>query len=104
MDAGDAFDPASAEAAGVLLDADDNRMEYMRLLELLYITDRELLAETGRTLTGDRALATKNGPVLARVYDTIRGQTHQSDRWSVFVHLDGYKITLRQKPENPRKP
>jgi uncharacterized phage-associated protein len=45
------FDKA-LQAAGVLLDADDNRMEAMRLLKLLYITDRELLAETGRTLTG----------------------------------------------------
>ena len=45
------------QAAGVLLDADDKRMEYMRLLKLLYVTDRESLAETGRTLTGDRAVA-----------------------------------------------
>jgi uncharacterized phage-associated protein len=85
------------QAAGVLLDADD-RMEYMRLLKLLYITDRELLAETGRTLTGDRVVAMKNGPVLSRVYDTIRGQTAQSDRWSEFIHRDGYKVVLKKSP------
>jgi uncharacterized phage-associated protein len=86
------------QATGVLLEADDNRMETMRLLKLLYISDRELLAETGHPLTGDRVVAMKNGPVLSRVYDTIRGQTAQSDRWLEFVHRDGYKVILRQKP------
>jgi uncharacterized phage-associated protein len=86
------------QAAGVLLDADGDRMEYMRLLKLLYITDRELLAETGRTLTGDRVVAMKNGPVLSHVYDTIKGQTVQAERWSAFIHREGYKVVLQQKP------
>ena len=42
------------QAAGVLLSLDGDRMERIRLLKLLYIADRELLAETGRTITGDR--------------------------------------------------
>jgi uncharacterized phage-associated protein len=86
------------QAACVLLDADDNRMEYMRLLKLLYLADRELLAETGRTLTGDRAVAMKNGPVLSRLYETILGRTVHSDDWSEFVQRQGYKISLKQKP------
>ena len=61
------------QASGVLLQLDANRMAYIRLLKLLYIADRELLAETGRTLTGDEAVAMKNGPVLSRVYDLIKG-------------------------------
>jgi uncharacterized phage-associated protein len=88
----------TVQAAGVLLDADGDRMEYMRLLKLLYITDRELLAETGRTLTGDRVVAMKNGPVLSHIYDTIQGQTVQADRWSVFIHRQGYQVALQLKP------
>ena len=55
------------QAAGVLLSLDGDRMEQIRLLELLYIADRELLAETGRTITGDRAVAMRHGPVLSQV-------------------------------------
>src|SRR5947208_1621904 len=91
------FDKA-LQAAGVLLDADGGRMEYIRLLKLLYIADRELLGATGRTLTGDRAYALDHGPVLSRVYDTIKGQTADAGRWSQFVHKDGYKVVLTADP------
>ena len=40
------------QASGVLLSLDANRMAYIRLLKLLYIADREWLAEAGRTITG----------------------------------------------------
>ncbi len=93
------FDPdKTLQAIGVLLEADDGRMGYLRLLKLLYITDRELLAESGRTLTGDRAVAMKNGPVLSHVYDTIKGQTSCADTWFQFIHKQGYKIVLKQPP------
>ncbi len=88
----------AVQAAGVLLDADDGQMEYMRLLKLLYIADRELLAETGRTLTGDRVVAMKNGPVLSHLYDTIKGQTAHSDQWSAVIHREGYRVILKGKP------
>lgn len=40
------------QAAGVVLGEHHGRMKSIRLLKILYIADRELLAETGRTLTG----------------------------------------------------
>jgi uncharacterized phage-associated protein len=86
------------QAAGVLLDADGGRMEFMRLVKLLYVADRELIAETGQTLTGDRALAMKTGPVLSRLYDTIHGQSPQADRWADFIQREGYQVVLKQKP------
>jgi len=90
------------QAAGVLLDADDGCMEYIRLLKLLYVVDRELLAETGRTLTGDKAYAMDHGPVLSRVYSTIKGETPDAGSWSDFVHRDGYKVELRKDPGRGR--
>jgi hypothetical protein len=56
----------SLQAAGVLLGLDGNRMQRIRLLKPLYIADRELLSETGRTITGDRGVDMDHGPVLAR--------------------------------------
>lgn len=57
-------------AAAMLLREHHGHMEPIRLLKLLYTTDRELLAECGRTLTGDQAVALRRGPVLTHVYDS----------------------------------
>ncbi len=86
------------QASGVLLQLDANRMAYLRLLKLLYIADRELLAETGRSLTGDEAVAMKNGPVLSRVYDLIKGVAPRSEEWSHCIDRVHYSVELKQDP------
>ena len=59
---------------GVLLGYERaRRMNYMRLLKLLYLAVREFLLKTGHTITGDHAGAMKRGPVSSQVYDLIRG-------------------------------
>jgi uncharacterized phage-associated protein len=84
------------QAAGVLLGFAKDRMEYMRLLKLLYIADRELLAETGRTITGDHVVAMKHGPVLSRVYDIIKGESARSSEWAEYIRTDHKDIERRQ--------
>ena len=91
------FDKA-LQAAGVLLTLDGDRMERIRLLKLLYIADRELLAETGRTITGDRAVAMKHGPVLSQVYNLIRGEASRAGEWGRFVHTVNRAVELRNDP------
>ena len=44
----------TTQGAALLLALDGRSMDRMRLLKLLYIADRELLAESGGMLTGDR--------------------------------------------------
>jgi uncharacterized phage-associated protein len=81
-----------AQAASVLLRTDQAaRMSRLRLLKLLYIADRELLAERGRPITGDRPVAMDHGPVLSRTYDLIKGTDVESAVWQRFL-----------KPEGPR--
>jgi len=84
----------TVQASGVVLRLHHGRMEYLRLLKILYIADRELLAETGRTLTGDRAVAMKNGPVLSEVYDLIKGQAARAGEWDAALHTDKYEVVL----------
>jgi uncharacterized phage-associated protein len=86
------------QASGVLLSLDANRMAYVRLLKLLYIADREWLAEAGRTITGDQAVAMKNGPVLSRVYDIIKGVAPRADEWDDHIRKADYSIELRKDP------
>ena len=62
------------QASAYLLRLDGKRMGYLRLLKLLYIADREWLAETGESITGDRAYAMKYGPVLSSDLRPHQGQ------------------------------
>lgn len=91
------FDRA-LQASACLLRLDNKRMSYLRLLKLLYIAEREWIAETGESITGDRAYALKNGPVLSSVYNLIKGDATQSGRWDDFIHKDGYQVTLIADP------
>ena len=86
------------QAAALLLREHDNCMSYLRLLKLLYIADRELLAETGRTLTGDRAVAMRNGPVLSHVYDIIKQQSARSGDWDEYIQKSRYLVRLVGNP------
>ena len=88
----------SLQAAGVLLSLDGHRMERIRLLKLLYIADRELLAETGRTITGDRAVAMNHGPVLSQVYDLIKGHALKSSEWDRYIYTDNRSVQLLVDP------
>ena len=84
------------QAAGVLMGLDGDRMEYLRLLKLLYIADREMLAETGSPITGDRAVAMKHGPVLSQVYDLLKGQDAKAGEWAAYLRTVNHSVELRQ--------
>jgi uncharacterized phage-associated protein len=86
------------QASAYLLRLDGKRMSYLRLLKLLYIADREWLAETGESITGDRAFAMKNGPVLTSVYDLIKGVGSKAGLWDDCIHTEGYAIELVTDP------
>ena len=86
------------QAAGVLLHRDGKKMSRLRLVKLLYIADREMLAAKGRTITGDQALAMKFGPVLSRTYELIKGVEARASEWDEFIHSDGYAVELRKDP------
>ena len=73
---------------------------YMRLIKLLYIADRESLKETGRPITGDHVVAMERGPVLSRLYDLIKDTAFDSIEWDKFIERDNYDIRLIDEPGN----
>ena len=86
----------AAQAAAVLLQSDRcKRMSYLRLLKLLYIAEREALAETGSRLLGSRVLAMKHGPVLSEVYDLLN---RADPAWAEYLRRDGYQVELVKDP------
>jgi uncharacterized phage-associated protein len=86
------------QASAYLLRLDGKRMPYLRLLKLLYIADREWLAATGESITGDRAYAMKYGPVLTTTYDLIKGCGSRAGVWDDFIHTEGYAVELVADP------
>src|SRR4051812_11294735 len=95
------FDPTRAIQAGAVLlkTTPSRRMTRLRLLKLLYIADRETLQEAGRPITGDRAVAMKNGPVLSRIYDLIKGADLAAPEWERFFrNADRWEVELVGEP------
>jgi uncharacterized phage-associated protein len=89
------------QAVAVLLKREHaKRTNYMRLLKILYIADREALQQTGRTITGDRVVAMERGPVLSNVLNLIKSEHSESQAWDEYFHKDAYDIELIDDPGN----
>ena len=61
----------ATQAASRLLVLGGGRMEYIKLIKLLYFLDRASLLKWGRPVTTDRYVSMANGPVVRRIYDLI---------------------------------
>lgn len=79
----------SIQAAAVLLNRHEGRMSRLRLVKLLYIADRESIAETLRPVTGDDIVAMDHGPVPTRIYRLICRRDVESPLWDKFITQQG---------------
>ena len=91
------------EAAGVLLQCvSPHRMKYFRLVKLLYIADRDSLADTGWPIAGAEPVAMNNGPLDSKVLDLVKGTGPRSEEdrqtWSDFIRTDGMDVVLVRYP------
>jgi uncharacterized phage-associated protein len=87
------------QASAVLLKTETaRRMSRLRLLKLLYIADREALAEHARSITGDHAVAMDHGPVLTHTYDLIKGEDYLAAEWEKYIQRDGRDVVLSSDP------
>ena len=88
----------SLQAAGCLLELHGDRMEYVRACSSCsYIADREMMAEAGAPITGDRAVAMDHGPVLSHVYNLVKGKAARAGEWahSIRTTTIGSRCTSR---------
>jgi uncharacterized phage-associated protein len=86
------------QAAGRLITQAGGEMNYLALMKLLYLIDREALIRFGRPITGDKVVAMKHGPVLGRIYDLVshKKQRLPTSDWHKFIPRPGaYVCTLR---------
>jgi hypothetical protein len=89
------FQPLRAtQAAALLAKLEGGRINYTKMLKLLYLADRRSLVETGRPITGDRVVNMANGPVLSEVYDYVKGQVPEEASWRAFLQTEGRDLVF----------
>ena len=86
------------QAAAYLLLKADKRLNYMHVIKLLYIADREYLAEEGDMITGDSCYALNNGPVLSGTYNLIKNKHPLATQWKKYIQTDHYDLLLIESP------
>lgn len=96
----------TAQAAAVLTKFYGGRLNYMKLIKLLYLGDRQSLVERGMPITGDAIVAMPHGMVVSRTLNLItegppRAETAQ---WNALISPpQNYEVALAQgEPKTDR--
>ncbi len=92
----------ATQAAARLLSMRDNRaLNYMILLKLLYLVDRESLLRWGSPLTGDEYYSMEFGPVLSKTHDLITEMRppEENNYWERYIQTRNFDVTLSAEPD-----
>ena len=91
------------QATAYFLRLAGGNMSYLKLLKLLYIAEREYLAEEHEMITGDRVSAMKYGPVLSNIYDLIKKKGDHAEEWAKHLtESPKYYLTVVVDPGSDR--
>ena len=88
----------AAQAAARLLSNNGGRMNYMKLIKLLYLIDREALNRWGRPVSTDRYVSMDHGPVLSSILDLINHGAEPGTKspWMELISApEKYDVRLR---------
>ena len=91
---------AAQAIASLLRSEPGRRMNYYRLLKLLYIADRESVRASGRPIVGGRLIAMDRGPLHSAGFDVVQGKAHDIAWWSQFFRTDRFDIEMTADPGN----
>jgi uncharacterized phage-associated protein len=88
-----------AQMAAFLLDRGRGRMNYLKLMKLLYLADRESLKRHGEPISGDRYVSMDHGPVLSQTLNLINGAVEfEEGGWNHWIKDKAdYVVSLRRK-------
>jgi uncharacterized phage-associated protein len=95
------FDVKKAiQSIGVLMRHDQvTQMNLMRILKLLYLAERDVLQQTGRSITGDSFAALERGPVMENIYSLIRDQHSEFSMFDEYFQRERYSLKKIKDPE-----
>ena len=89
----------TTQVAASFIKLSGGRLNYMKLIKLMYLADRQALLNWGRPITYDSYFSLKHGPILSTTLDLItEGKQPNSDHiWFKYVSKpDGYEVTLHE--------
>lgn len=96
------FDEVKAtQAAGYLLSlAANHALNYLALIKLLYMADREAIARLGCPITTDHHVSMEHGPVTSNIYDRIKsaGGENAPSFWTTHIRKSGHSVELAADP------
>lgn len=91
----------ATQAAAYLLKKNSGILNYMKLIKLLYLSDREALSAWERPITGDSFFSMTHGPVLSKTLDKINSGKNPSEKSYWHEHIStpsNYKVKLKSEP------
>jgi uncharacterized phage-associated protein len=91
----------TTQAAARFLKLGGGRMNYMKLIKLLYLADRGAFLSWGRPISGDKYFSMKLGPILSEVHDLITEVPYPAEEsiWSQHISPpSNYDVELRADP------
>lgn len=93
----------TTQAAARFLKLANGRMNYMKLIKLLYLADCGAFLRWGRPVSGDKYFLMKLGPVLSEVHDLITEVPRPGDEvfWTAHISApSNYEVELKAEPGN----
>jgi len=94
----------AVQASAYLLKKEpEQRMNYMRLIKLLYLSERRSLQKRQAPICGGQVYAMKQGPVIRQVLDLIKGKDPESATWEKVIDRQNFDVALRGEQPGNRK-
>lgn len=86
-----------AQMAAYFLSQQDEPMHVLKLMKLLYLSDRKSMENTGFPMTFDRMVSMPFGPVLSETLGYINGTQSASSDWETWVSdRANHKVSLNR--------
>lgn len=87
-----------AQMAAYLINKSGGTMNYLKLMKLLYLADRESMDRHGDPISGDHMVSMPKGPVLSQTYDLIKGGGDNPDEgWEAWIaDQSNYAVASRR--------
>lgn len=90
----------AAQAAAYLLHKRGGKMSHLKLMKLLYLSEREAMDRYERPITYDHLVSMPHGPVLSQTYEYMTGQTRSDEEkgWeSLIADIQDHQVKLRHE-------
>jgi uncharacterized phage-associated protein len=94
------FDEQKAtQAAAFFTKQVGGEINYMKLIKLLYLADREALKRWGVPIAGGQYVSMDNGPVTSPIYDAVKSTAADFPVWKNCFRKEGYDLRLVSMPK-----